>query len=61
MPNRDFLTREEFAAYVGVHPITIDRWSRDSYGPRPFLYGGLGPCPCYWRSEVEQFVAGAAK
>lgn len=38
--NQRMLTRREAAAFLRVKPLTLWRWRKKGYGPRPFKVGG---------------------
>ena len=48
------MTRTEAAHYIGVHPQTLRRWSREGTGPAPIKIGGRFH---YFISDCDQFVA----
>lgn len=37
---RDYLTKDEAAAALSVHPFTLKRWRMRGYGPSPVKVGG---------------------
>lgn len=50
----DYLTQDEAAAVLEVHPHTLKRWKWRDYGPKPVKVGGRVR---YRLSDIQSWLA----
>ena len=55
---RDYLTKDEAAAALSVHPFTLKRWRMSGYGPKSVKVGGRLR---YRLSDLETWLAELGK
>lgn len=51
---RDYLTKDEAAAALGIHPFTLKRWRMRGYGPQGVKVGGRLR---YRMSDIQSWLA----
>lgn len=55
---RDYLSKNDAAAALGIHPFTLKRWRMRGYGPQGVKVGGRLR---YRRSDIETWLASLGK